>query len=93
MNIFKDLTESIVNKFQETFTNYATSKTWNEYLLGPTLTHCVVCLKRHGKIYHKDDTDIPHLPEHEKCLCYIISLRRVAVGSATKLGLVGQIII
>ena len=32
MNIFKDLTESIVNKFQETFTNYARSKTWNEYL-------------------------------------------------------------
>ena len=58
MNIFKDIKESIVNKFQETFTNYATSKTWKEYLLGPTFANCIICLKRHGKVYHKDDTGI-----------------------------------
>ena len=89
MNIFKDIKESIVNKFQETFTNYATSKTWKEYLLGPTFAHCIICLKRHGKVYHKDDTNIHHLPEHEKCLCYITWLRSVSVGNATKLGVGG----
>lgn len=84
MGIFDDLKESLTNFFVDLTTNYQKSNKWKEYHLGFRKTHCWVCLKRNNKIYLS--TEVPYLPEHERCACYLDWLRKVNVGSATKMG-------
>ncbi|MDY4159691.1 MAG: hypothetical protein SOY02_05595 [Candidatus Onthovivens sp.] len=87
MGIFDDIKESISNFFKETTTKYEKSNKWKEYKLGPTITHCLICFKRQNKIYDKNN--IPILPEHIKCLCYLQWMRKVLIGNATNLGVIG----
>lgn len=86
MNIFDDIKESISNYFSDLTNNYGQSKKWLEYLLGATINHCVVCAIRQNKIYDKYDDEIPELPEHNKCACYLFPLRSLMIGQATKMG-------
>ena len=87
MGIFDDIEESISNFFKETTTKYEKSNKWKEDKLGPTITHCLTCFKRQNKIYDKNN--IPILPEHIKCLCYLQWMRKVLIGNATNLGVIG----
>lgn len=75
MGIFDDITESLTNIFKELTTNYRQSKKWKEYKLGQALIHCLTCVKRQNKIYEK--SNLPDLPEHEKCACYLKWMRSV----------------
>ena len=84
MNIFDDINESLVNYFTELTTNYQYSNKWKEYNLGATLTHCLTCFKRNNKIYLTKD--VPLLPEHERCACFLNWLRKISIGNATTLG-------
>ena len=87
MSIFDDIEESLNNIFKEVTTKYKKSNKWKEYKLGPTFSHCVVCFMRNNKIYEKND--VPELPEHPKCLCFLQWLRSVLIGNATNLGVDG----
>ena len=87
MSIFDDITESLTNIFKEFTTNYRQSKKWKEYKLGQTLMHCLTCVKRQNKIYEKNN--LPDLPEHKKCACYLEWMRSVLIGQATNLGMAG----
>ena len=85
MNIFDDIKESITNIFNEMFVAYETSSIWLEYRLGPTISHCLICVLRNNKIYFVED-QLPNLPEHEKCKCSISGMRKIKVGNATRAG-------
>lgn len=87
MGVFDDIKEAIIKIFNETTTKYEKSNKWQEYKLGPTITHCDTCFKRQNKIYNKNN--IPSLPEHMKCLCYLQWMKKVSVGGATNLGIFG----
>ena len=87
MSIFDDIKESLSDFFSDLTENYQKSKKWKEYHLGATFSHCLICLKRNNKIYLSND--VPLLPEHERCACFLDWLRKVSIGDATKLGLNG----
>lgn len=87
MNIFEEIKESISNFFKETTTKYDKSNKWKEYKLGETFAHCETCINRQNKIYDKNN--IPSLPEHFKCLCYLRWMRKVLIGSATNRNVFG----
>lgn len=87
MNIFSNLKEGAVNFFEDILSSYEKSNRWKEYKIGPTKTHCKLCFERQNKIYDKDN--IPKLPEHLYCLCYLRWLKKVSIGQATKQGLNG----
>lgn len=87
MSIFDDIIESINNLFADFTTDYEKSTKWKEYHLGATISHCIVCLKRNNKIYSLDN--VPKIPEHDNCACYLDWLRKVSLGSATKKGFQG----
>lgn len=84
MSIFDDIKESLSNIFNELTMTYQKSNKWKEYHLGATITHCLICLQRNNKIYLS--TEVPILPEHERCACFLDWLRKVSVGNATRLG-------
>lgn len=87
MSVLDDIKETINNFLEEIVTKNEKSSRWKEYKLGPTISHCGKCFKRQNKIYEKNDT--PILPDHFNCLCYLQWMRRVLIGNATKLGVVG----
>lgn len=87
MEVFDDIKESIIELFKENTIKYKKSNKWQEYKLGQTITHCDTCFKRQNKIYNKDN--IPILPEHIKCLCYLQWMESIPVGDATNLGIFG----
>lgn len=87
MSIFDDIKESLNNIFNELTTTYQKSTKWKEYHLGATITHCLICLKRDNKIYLPEE--VPILPEHERCACFLDWLRKVSIGNATKQGKYG----
>lgn len=83
MSIFDEIKESVENYFSEFSRQYNQSRRWKEYHLGPTLTHCPICAERNNKIY--EIYNVPGLPEHEKCKCYLSWLKMLYAGTATKL--------
>lgn len=84
MNTLEDIKETLNSLFQKDTGNYKTSTRWKEYHLGATLTHCLTCFERNNKIY--DVANLPILPEHERCACYLAWLRAISIGTATKMG-------
>ncbi len=87
MNIFEDIKESFKNYLKNKNRTYNKSQKWKEYHLGLTISHCMVCLSRNYKIYEK--SNIPLLPEHEMCSCYLTWLRALIAGTATEKGFEG----
>lgn len=87
MGILDDIKELVGNIFTQATTKYNQSAKWKEYRLGATKTHCKICYERNNKIYSYSAE--PILPEHERCLCFLIWLRSIAIGAATNKGLQG----
>ena len=87
MDIFNDVKGRLNNLFDGLTIGYDKSTNWMEYKLGPTVTHCDLCFKRQNKIYEKNN--IPVLPEHARCLCSLQWMRKVLIGKATNLGVIG----
>lgn len=84
MSVFDDIKEKVNRLFTKDENEYQKSTKWKEYHLGATISHCLTCFERDHKIYLT--TDIPSLPEHEHCLCYLDWLKKVSIGHATNLG-------
>lgn len=82
MRVFDELKNVLKTIFSKE--EYEYSNKWKEYRLGVSKTHCVICYKRNHKIYLK--TEVPLLPEHERCVCYLTWLRKVLIGQATRMG-------
>lgn len=84
MDILKDLLESFYNFSQDNFRNYDRSNVWFECLIGYAKSHCLKCLKELYKIYHFNN--LPILPRHDNCRCYMSPLRKLFIGQATLAG-------
>lgn len=87
MGVFNDLKEKLNSLFSESKDKYKISDKWLTYRLGATVTHCKICSSREDKIYSK--MEMPILPEHINCRCYLEWLHKILVGQATNLGVDG----
>lgn len=84
MNVFDDFSSNLNEYFTNITYKYQKSSKWKEYLLGIAKSHCWTCLKRSNKVYLA--TDVPLLPEHDRCVCFLEWLRKLSIGNATNFG-------
>lgn len=91
MSILDDIKENIRERFELAFTNYEKSTKWKEYHVNEfIINHCILCLLLDNKIYDVyQNEEIPELPQHEKCGCYLGWMRMQYAGMATDLGRMG----